>query len=162
MKKFFLIAISLILFGCGALQKPTVVINEDINNFSYVYVTPTQTLSSGTAGTYYNGYSNQYYSVDKSINPNDVISGFFSKNGFIKISELKKELLDKTLIINYGESGRRNVGLGYAIEVTIQLVSAKSNTLISSCTAEGMGSTEADDIRIAINRCLSGIFNIQP
>lgn len=50
MKKFFLIAISLILFGCGALQKPTVVINEDINNFSYVYITPTQTLSSGTAG----------------------------------------------------------------------------------------------------------------
>ena len=159
MKKFFLIAISLILFGCGALQKPTVVINEDINNFSYVYITPTQTLSSGTAGNYYNG---QYYFVDKSINPNDVISGVFSKNGFIKIPKLKKELLDKTLIINYGESGRRNVGLGYSIEVTIQLVSAKSNTLISSCTAEGMGSTEADDIRIAINRCLSGIFNIQP
>lgn len=157
----FIIPICLMLLGC-ALQKPTVVINEDINNFSYVYITPTQTLSSGTAGTYYNGYSNQYYSVDKSINPNDVISGFFSKNGFIKIPELKEELLDKTLIINYGESGRRDVGFGYAIEVTIQLVSAKSNTLISSCTAEGMGETEADDIRIAINRCLSGIFNIQP
>ena len=154
MKKLcFIIPICLMLLGC-ALQKPTVVINEDINNFSYVYITPTQTLSSGTG--------DQYYSVDKSINPNDVISGVFSKNGFIKIPELKEELLDKTLIINYGESGRRDVGFGYAIEVTIQLVSAKSNTLISSCTAEGMGSTEADDIRIAINRCLSGIFNIQP
>ena len=162
MKKLcFIIPICLMLIGC-ALQKPTVVINEDINNFSYVYITPTQTLSSGTGGTFYNGYSNQYYSVDKSINPNDVISGVFSKNGFIKIPELKEELLDKTLIINYGESGRRDVGFGYAIEVTIQLVSAKSNTLISSCTAEGMGETEADDIRIAINRCLSGIFNIQP
>ena len=149
------------LFGC-ALQKPTVVFNEDINKFKYVYITPTQTLSSATAGTFYNGYSSQYYSVDKSVSPSDVISGVFSKNGFIKITELKKELLEKTLIINYGESGRRDVGLGYAIEVTIQLISAKSNTLISSCTAEGMGSTEADDIRIAINRCLSGIFNTQP
>ena len=32
------------------------------------------------------------------------------------------------------------------------------NSLVTSCVAEGIGSTEADDIRIAINRCLSSIY----
>jgi hypothetical protein len=31
----------------------------------------------------------------------------------------------------------------------------KSNTIVCSCTAEGQGATEADDIRQAIIRCLS-------
>jgi len=60
--------------------------------------------------------------------------------------------------VNYGESGRRNVAFGYTIEVTIQFISAKSHTLLSSCTAEGIGDTEADDIRKAITRCLTGLF----
>ena len=34
---------------------------------------------------------------------------------------------------NYGESGRRNRGLGYTIEVTIQFSSAKTNEMICSC-----------------------------
>lgn len=53
------------------------------------------------------------------------------------INELKTELIKETLIVNYVESGRRNRGLGYTIEVTIQFISAKSNTPICSCTAEG-------------------------
>lgn len=66
---------------------------------------------------------------------------------------------DETLIINYGESGTRKTGWGgNAIEVTIQFLSAKSNTLVCSCTAEGQDSTEADDIREAINRCLDELL----
>lgn len=30
---------------------------------------------------------------------------------------------------------------------------------MSSCTAEGQGETEADDIRKAINRCLAGLLD---
>lgn len=76
--------------------------------------------------------------------------------------EIKPELIDQTLIVNYGESGKRNIagGLGgYTIEVTIQFISAKTHTLMSSCTAEGQGETEADDIRKAINRCLAGLLD---
>ena len=40
-----------------------------------------------------------------------------------------------------------------------QVISAESNELICSCSAEGQGSTEADDIRQAINRCLSALFH---
>ena len=87
-------------------------------------------------------------------------SGILSKKGFVRLPEQKSELVDETLIVNYGESGRRDTGLGgYTIEVTIQFISAKSNDLICSCTAEGQGSTEADDIRQAITRCLSSLLN---
>ena len=47
---------------------------------------------------------------------------------------------------------------GYTIEVTIQFVSGKSSELVCSCTAEGQGTTEADDIRQAINRCIVALF----
>ena len=100
--------------------------------------------------------SGQYYSSSKTVNPSDVITGILTKEGLIRLPELKSELTDETLIINYGESGRRNTGLGgYTIEVTIQFVSAKTSSLVCSCTAEGQGSTEADDIRQAITRCLN-------
>lgn len=94
----------------------------------------------------------------KSVNPSDVIAGALIKKGFIIIPELSPELQNKTLIANYGESGRRKKGLGYTIEVTIQFISAKSYETVCSCTAEGQGSTEADDIRIAINRAMSALF----
>jgi hypothetical protein len=87
-----------------------------------------------------------------------VISGVLLKEGFMQLPELKPELINETLIINYGESGRRPRGFGYTIEVTIQFLSAKTNTKVCSCTAEGQGEIEVDDIRRAINRCLSGLL----
>jgi len=161
MKKFILILIfSILLFSLNScsytLLKPTVINNGDINNYTHICVQPTQTLSSGTGTT---GYYGNYYSQNKSINPSDVISGILAKKGLIKLAEIDQDLINRTLIISYGESGRRTVGLGgYTIEVTIQFISADSNILVSSCTAEGIGSTEADDLRIAINRCLNSIY----
>lgn len=149
---FFLTIISMV--SC-TLNQPIVVKNAPVNNYKYVYISPTSSLTSSHGNTYFGSY----YSSSKSINPSDLVSGFLSKKGFIRIPELKPELIDQTLIVNYGESGRRNIGLGYSIEVTIQLVSAKSYEPICSCIAEGMGDTEADDIRIAINRCMSALFS---
>ena len=76
----------------------------------------------------------------------------------IRLPELDPELLDKTLVVNYGESGRRNLNFGYLIEVTIQFLQARTHSVVCICTAEGQGSTEADDIRIAINRALEPLF----
>ena len=138
------------------LLQPTVINKGDINQYSYFFIQPTETLTSGTGGTDYFG---NYYSKQKSINPADIITGFLVKKGFVKLFKIDKELLNKTLIVTYGESGRRNVGFGgYTIEVIIQLIDGQMNSLVTSCVAEGIGSTEADDIRIAINRCLSSIY----
>jgi len=116
-------------------------------------------LTSSTAGLYGNNYGVYGAATSKSINPADVIKGSLVRSGFIVLPEIKSELLNETLIVNYGESGRRNLGLlAYSIEVSIQFISAENSSLISSCSAEGVGDTEADDIRIAIRRCLNALL----
>ncbi len=147
---------SVFIISCAPLKPTTSINNGSIEDYKYIYISQTKSLTSGS-GASING---QYYSISKSVNPRDVISGILAKKGFILIPELKNELASETLIINYGESGRRNTGLGsYTIEVTIQFVASESSSLISSCTAEGRGDTEADDIRQAITRCLNSLLS---
>lgn len=147
-----LLILSILTFGCASLRPATSIKNGSLDSYKYIYITPTNSLTSSSGAT----ISGQYYSSSKTVNPSDVITGILTKEGLIRLPELKPELTDETLIVNYGESGRRNTGLGgYTIEVTIQFVSAKTSSLVCSCTAEGQGSTEADDIRQAITRCLT-------
>ena len=144
--------------GCAMLSPlKTPVINGSVptDKYKYVYIPATKELTSSVGGNYGGKY---YSSTTKSINPSDVIAGVLMNKGYIILPELKSDISDETLIVNYGESGRRNRGLGYTIEVTIQFVSARTNEMICSCTAEGQGSTEADDIRLAITRALSSLF----
>jgi len=136
------------------LKPATGLVRYSISNYKFFYITPTNSLTSSTGSTI-NGI---YISSSKSVNPSDVITGILIKQGLIRLPELKPEINDQTVLINYGESGRRNNFLGYTIEVTIQLISAKTNELACNCTAEGLGSTEADDIRIAISRCMNEII----
>ena len=142
--------------SCSPLQPVTALRHGEIRDYKYAYVAQTKSLTSSSGGS----INGQYYSSSKTVNPRDIISGILSKEGFILIPELKAEIANETLVVNYGESGRRNTGLGsYALEVTIQFVSSDTSTLISACTAEGRGETEADDIREAITRCLSNVIS---
>jgi len=151
-----LIIFCLTVIGCGSLKPASAIKNGEIKDYKYIYISQTKSLTSST-GTSING---QYYSTSKSVNPSDVITGILAKQGYILIPELKEDISNETLIINYGESGRRNTGLGgYTIEVTIQFITSTTNSLVCSCTAEGQGSTEADDIREAITRCLNKIIS---
>jgi len=145
-------------YGCAPLKTPVVITNESMHGYKYIFITPTNNLTSGSASTYGGEYGIYRITTNKSINPGDVISGNLLKKGFIRVPEIRMEHLDETIVINYGESGRRNRGFGYTIEVTIQFISAKTHQQICSCTAEGQGETEADDIRMAINRCLSAMI----
>lgn len=146
----------IIINGCAPLKVPVIIKNDTIEQYKYVIISPTGNLTSSTGVS----VGGNYFSSSKTVNPFDVITGILSKEGFIRLPELKPELTDQTLIVNYGESGRRSTGFGgYTIEVTIQFISAKSSALICSCTAEGQGETEADDIRQAITRCLSGLLS---
>ena len=91
-------------------------------------------------------------------NPSNIISGIMMKNGFIILPCLSEETNSRTVIVNYGETGRRNLLLGYTIEITIQIIDAETKEIICTSTAEGIGETESDDIRIAITRALNKIF----
>lgn len=149
---------AILLWGCGTLKSPIIQQNEPVSSYKYFYVTPTSELTSSSGGVYGGLYGTYGGTTTKSLNPSDVISGVLLKQGMIRLPELDPELLDKTLVVNYGESGRRNLNLGYTIEVTIQFLQARTHSVVCICTAEGQGSTEADDIRIAINRALKPLF----
>lgn len=160
MKKFLLCVVFGFLFcGCFAILEPAQTKHfKDIEVYDYAYLNATQTLNSGVgAGVY--GYYGGSYSVSKSINPADMIAGILMKKGFIIVNDTISHTA-KTLIVNYGQSGKRDVvgGLGgYTLEVSIQILDAQTKEPVYVCTAEGQGSTEADDIREAITRCLAGL-----
>ncbi len=145
--------------SCGSLRPATATYYDSIDGYRYCYITPTNGRTSNAGSIYGNNYGVHGGLTSKSVNPSDLISGYLMKKGYTILPELNPELKDKTLIISYGESGKRDIGLfGYALEVTIQLISAQNHTVLCVGVAEGMGSTEADDIRIAINKCLDKIF----
>ena len=158
-KKVFFVVCSILMLGsCAPLRLPVIVKKTPVEMFKYAYITPTKELSSSTGSTYCGQYGVYGSSTTKSVNPSDVIAGILIQRGYVILPELNPKLVEETLIVNYGESGRRNRGLGYTIEVTIQFISAKTNEMVCFCTAEGQGSTEADDIRQAIKRALDGLF----
>lgn len=100
--------LSIWVIGCATLKPPTSIKNGTIETYKYIYISPTNSLTSSSGAT----IGTQYYSASKSVNPSDVISGILSKEGFIMLPELKPELIDETIIVNYGESGKRKTGLG--------------------------------------------------
>lgn len=63
------------LISCSSVKPATITKNDDLKKYKYVYVSPTNSLTS-SSGTSING---QYYSSTKSVNPNDVITGILSK-----------------------------------------------------------------------------------
>lgn len=159
LKRLVLVICPILMMGaCAPLRVPVIVKKAPVEMFKYAYISPTKELTSSTGSTYGGQYGIYGSSTTKSVNPSDVIAGILIPKGYVILPEIKPELAEETLIVNYGESGRRNRGLGYTIEVTIQFISAETNELVCSCTAEGQGSTEADDIRQAIRRALDGLF----
>lgn len=144
--------------SCASLKPVSISRQSPITGYKYAYITPTSGLTSSNSGVYGNAYGLYGSSQTKSVNPSDIISGYLIKYGFTIVPEITSEIAEKTIIINYGENGRRNVFWGYTIEITLQILNANTHEVICTSTAEGMGSTEADDIRIAINRALEGIF----
>jgi hypothetical protein len=158
MKKLLLLLLYIpFVISCSYQLLPPTVINKGaVSEYTHFYIQSTETLNSGVTSS--DGYGGSY-GQQKSVNPSDVITGFLVKRGFIKVLNTDN-VSNKTVIVNYGESGKRNVDIfgAYTIEVTIQFVDSKTNTLVSTCVAEGIGSTEADDIRKAITRCLESIF----
>lgn len=147
----FLFAI--LLMGCSTLKSPVVTRfnNRSISDYKYFYVVPTSSVSS-SSGVYI--YSTGV-TTTTTVNPADVISGFLFKKGFVRVHEILPENATNTMIISYGETGRRMFDLGYATEVTIQITDASTQTLIAVTTAEGKGASEADNVRVAIINALT-------
>ncbi len=155
-----LLLYGILLPSCAILKGPEISKNADVSSYRFVVVPNTPSLSASSGGVYGNQYGVYGSSSTKEINPSNIIEGLLLKKGLVSTKAVMPENKDETLLVRYGESGRRNVagGLGgYTLEVTIIILSASNHEIVYSCTAEGQGSTEVDDIREAIHRCLSGL-----
>jgi hypothetical protein len=157
LKLFLAIIAGALITSCGVtLMAPTVNITVPLNGYKYFYVTPTEEKSS-TSGYVYNGIGG---STTHSVNPADIITGCLVKRGYTRVPELKEENLDRTFVVNYGETGRRQASLfAYTIEVTLQFIAADTHEVLCVSTAEGCGETESDDVRLVINRAIEAVFS---
>ena len=113
------------------------------------------TSSSGVSENIWGVYGGQ----TKTINPSEVISGYLMKIGYTPLPNITEELVEKTLVVSYGYTGRRQLGLfAYASCIIIQMRDAKTHEMVASCEAEGCGDDETDDILQAIYSGLNAIF----
>lgn len=160
MKKFILLIFAAMsLTSCYTLQVPTTSVAKNLNSYAYAYVLPTSAVT-GSSGIYGNLYG-LYGGTTKSTNPSEVISGYLMKRGYTILPELDPNLAEKTLIVNYGHTGKRQLSLfAYSNIVLIQFRDAKTHELVAQSEAEGCGEDEAADILQAIHRALDSIFSL--
>lgn len=158
LKSIILFIFAFCLSSCATLRPVSVQMSDSIFRYRYFYMQPTGTVNSPASSgviigdMLFSGHSG-------SVNPGDLITGQLSKVGFIRVPEISDDIREKTFLVTYGETGKRDVGLAGSItEVTIQMISAKTLEPICVCTGEGYGNTKADDVEIAIQRCFQQLF----
>lgn len=162
MKRLYLLIGILCLFAmsaCAPLNPVIMTKHDSFDSYKYIYITATGDVTSTAGGKYWNTTDTQ--PIIQSINPADFIAGILLKEGYTRLPELSKDVLDRTLIVNYGESDRHIQGLGYGSEVIIQFIAADTYEVVCSCSGEGQGKTEAEAIRSAITRCMDKVFGRQ-
>ena len=162
MKKilFFLFA-ALAMTGCAPLKQTVCSVQPTFYKYRYVYIMPTGSVT-GSTGVYTSYVDNRVYGgKTKTANPADLMSGILMQKGFTILPQLDQNKLAETLVLNYGETGQRDVGflwLSTSTNIIIQFRDAQTNDLIASAEAEDVGSTEADNVRYAIQKALDAIF----
>jgi hypothetical protein len=161
MKKILFFVLAIVATGCGALKPTTCTVHPDFYKYRYVYIMPTGSVTASTG--VHSSYDRSYVSggVTKTTNPADLMSGYLMQKGFTILPQLDQTKLSETLVLSYGETGKRSVGflwLSDATSIIIQFRDAQTNELIASAEAEDYGSTEADNIRYALTSALDAIF----
>jgi hypothetical protein len=78
-----------------------------------------------------------------------------------KVKEKKPsdKLADKTLIVSYGYTGRRQLSLFSYPSCIIQMRDAKTHNMVASCEAEGCGEDDTAGILQAIYKGLDKIYS---
>lgn len=131
---------------------------EKLDDFTHFYIIPTSSFSSTKGSTFGDSEDVYGYTSSRTVNPSDMIAGYLTKQGFVRLAEVSPELSDKTLIVSFGESNRRETFFFHVFEVTLQFLSAKTNLPVCVCTAEGEADNESEAVRHAISRCLDTVF----
>jgi hypothetical protein len=157
MNKNTLAILLFLLTGCASvipssdIKPPQIDSRHSVTNYAMAIIQGGEKVNS-TLVTESIGYT-------KSTDPASLISGVLLKNGVSRVYSAPDKNQDKLLLVTWGISGTRKIGMlgAYSQEVSILIRQADNLEIVYKCTAEGIGSTEADDIREAVFSCLSGI-----
>jgi hypothetical protein len=161
MKKLLLFFAAIAMTACGALKPTTCSVQPTFYKYRYVYIMPTGSVIGSTAVSTSYVDNRVHGGVTRTTNPSDMMSGVLMQKGFTILPQLDQNKLAETLVLSYGETGHRDVGflwLSTSTGIIIQFRDAQTNELIASAEAEDYGSTEADNVRYAIQRALDAIF----
>ena len=159
MKQGILLGLIALLVGCGTVVEtynPSLGVSQpQIESHGSVSAYPLAMIEPGTTVVSSSGYTGEAKSTD----PASLIAGALLKKGVTRVSEVPKDSLNKLILVSWGISGTRKIGMAgaYAMEVTILMRRASDLKLVYKCSAEGIGATEADDVREATFACLSGL-----
>ena len=161
MKKIVLFLIVLVAAACGSVKPTTCSVQPTFYKYRYVYIMPTGSVIGSTAVSTSYVDNRVHGGVTRTTNPSDMMSGVLMQKGFTILPQLDQNKLAETLVLSYGETGHRDVGflwLSTSTGIIIQFRDAQTNELIASAEAEDFGSTEADNVRYAIQKALDAIF----
>ena len=164
MKKLFTFIVACLMAATGMAQimKPKATIVGSFADYEYFYVVPTSSMTSSSAVV--GGSYGVYGGATKTIVPSDVINGYLMQNDYNTTYMVSPELADKTLVVTYGNTGRRQLGLfSYASGIIIQMKNAKTQDLVATFVAEGCGEDETENIYKAIYSALNTFsYNARP
>ena len=143
----------LAVVGCStvhprsALREPVIESFIPISKYVFVVIPPAEEMSASVGAT------------TKYLKPDDAISGVLLKKGLTRLTNIPEHNKEKTVLVTWGVSGSRHIGFegAYSQEVTILIRQLDNLDTVYTCSAEGLGATEVDDIRDAIFSCLSGL-----
>ena len=165
MRKIFILCIAAMMAVSAmaelAVLAPKVIIYKDMSKYKFVYIIPTGSITSNSgtsgyiAGNAYGGHGSLYGSVHsgatKTVNPAEEICGQLDKRGYTILPEVDPDVAEETMIVAYGNIGRRDV-TPFAYAVVLQFTDAETHEKLASIEAEAYGETETVEIREAINQ----------
>ena len=161
MRKIFILCIAATMAVSAmaelAVLAPKVIIYKDMSKYKFVYIIPTSPITSNS-GTYgyisgraYGMYGGVHSGATKTVNPAEEICGQLVKRGYTILPEVDPDVAEETMIVAYGNIGRRDV-TPFAYAVVLQFTDAETHEKLASIEAEAYGETETVEIREAINQ----------
>ena len=154
----FIVAVAFLLTSCSVSKYSSVNQYSSFDEYKYFVVTEASSVVGSTGGAYGNQFGVYGSQVTKTANPTDLIAGHLMKKGFIRLSSTNEDRDEKTMIVSYGDGGRHMLFWGYATEVILQFLDAKTMDVIAVVSAAAMGETESDKVKKAINKCFKVLF----
>lgn len=151
MKKILITIICFLLSSCSYNSIGKLYRSGNISGYEYVYVKPTAQRSIG--------FCNNGHVVATVMSPSDMIVGEFMSMGFVALNDFPdRTLVQKTIVVTYGEKSVNKTGVRYRADVVIQGMSAIDYKLVMTIEGTGYGDDEIEAIRNAIDMCFRKFY----